>query len=116
MVDQEGTPGVHICYQELYHICCVSDDADAGSARPPLVGDMEIVERIDSGHCPTSVEADALHGAQSNQFLRSGGPMQQLFRVEYFRFFQEMMRKPEYQACAVADAAAVLLHPDSGVM
>ena len=120
LFDEEGTPGAELCYQTLYKICCV-EDGPAPPPPPPLSHDEEIVHlhRCSSGGgvCSFNLESgDALHGAQGNNFLRNGGAMPRLFREEYFRFFQEMMAKPEYLPCAVADAAAVLLDADSGVI
>jgi hypothetical protein len=60
----------------------------------------------------------AMHctGAQSNSFLANGGPLENMFQEEYMRFLQEMLDMPEFQPCSVADAAAVLLHAESGVI
>ena len=108
---------------------------------PTLSADERTVQRVDGGHCPYHAdELGDLLGAQSNQFLTPGGPMQVRhptfgfncstifshsvgrsqpqthFAEEYARFFQDMLNLPEYQPCAVADAAAVLLHARSGVI
>jgi hypothetical protein len=119
LVDQEGTPGAEVCYQTFYKICCV-ENGPTPPPPPPLAPDQEIILHHtveDGGVCPYDLESsDALHGAQNNQFLSIDGSMPRHFHEEYFRFFQEMMAKPEYQACAVADAAAVLLDAESGVI
>ena len=119
LVDGEGTPGAESCYRTYFRICCVQD-GPAPPPPPPLAPDEEIVHRHkidDGGVCPYDLESsDALHGAQNNEFLSNRGAMPRHFREEYFRFFQEMMAMPEYQACAVADAAAVLLDAESGVI
>ena len=39
-----------------------------------------------------------------------------MFQEEYMRFLQDMLDMPEYQPCSVADAAAVLLHAETGVI
>ena len=115
LVDQEGTQGAEICYQTMYRICCV-EDGPRPPPPPPLAPDEESVHRIDHKHCPYNAEADQLFGAQSNQFLSADGAFQEHFQEEYYRFFREMLAKPEYQGCAVADAAAVLLDAESGVI
>ena len=57
-----------------------------------------------------------LFGAQSNDFLEHQGPMQALFEEEYVRFFTAMLDMPQYQPCAVVDAAVVLMTRGSGVI
>ena len=79
--------------------------------------DAATVKRLGGSYCPYVATHEALYASnQGNQFLRQGGPLQTYFEEEYLRWFQAMLRLPTLQACAVTDAAEVLMHPDSGIL
>ena len=111
-----------VCYTledgtDLYSICCTDDNAPPAPPPTPLTPDELTVKRINSRHCPYTSGPDDLHrNNQENGFLREGGPVERLFQEEYIRFFDALLRMPEYQPCAVTDAMAVLLHPQHGVI
>jgi len=111
LVDGAGTPGAQECFQGLTSICCI-DPAWNGIPPPPPSPD-EIIVQSYQGSCGYAADGlNSLHGAQNNQFLRAGGPVQTHFEAEYVRFLYKMLTMPEWQPCALADAAAVLLGPD----
>ena len=115
MVDGEGTPGAQSCFGGMTLICCV-DPEWSGVPPPPPTPD-ELTVKSFQGNCPFAADGiGSLHGAQSNQFLRRNGPVQQLFEADYVRFLNTMLHMPEWQPCAINDAAAVLLDAEHGVI
>ena len=99
--------------QGTYKVCCVNPNV---SPPPPPSADELVVAARSGRVCPTTITASDLHGAGGNHFLQAGGPVERLFQTEYLKFFQAMLRLPEFQPCAITDAASVLLDPSSGVI
>jgi hypothetical protein len=109
--------------QPRYYANCPNYHCTLIGPPPPSAGeevdaDVATVERVGDGlHCPYTADHNALYGNnQGNQFLTVGGPLQTLFDEEYVRWFQSLLRMPQLQACAVTDAADVLLHPRYGII
>jgi spore coat protein CotH len=115
LVDGEGTPGAQECFGGRTSICCFDPNWD-GVPPPPPTADELIVKNFE-GSCPFAADGiGSLHGAQSNEFLRKHGPVQELFEEDYVRFLDTLLRMPEWQPCAIEDAAAVLLDAEHGVI
>jgi hypothetical protein len=79
--------------------------------------DAATVKRLGGTYCAYVATHESLYESnQGNNFLKGNGPLQTYFEEEYLRWFQAMLRLPSLQACAVTDAAEVLLHRDDGIL
>eukprot|EP01052_Picozoa_sp_SAG31_P038582 SAG31_NODE_5183_length_2694_cov_6.997494_1_plen_630_part_10 len=80
--------------------------------------DASTVKRVGGQmYCPYVAEQEDLYGSnQRNNFMQPGGPLNELFEEEYLRWFHSALGMPQLRACAVTDAAEVLLHPDNGII